>query len=98
LSKRVRFMRAMVMPRFGGPELFEERDVEGPEPGPGEVLVRVVVAGTNPVDTKLRADGSFAGLEPPVVLGSDASVREGRGHPNREQHEVDPRFRRPDLR
>lgn len=61
------------MPRFGGPELFEERDVERPEPGPGEVLVRVVVAGTNPVDTKLRADGSFAGLEPPVVLGSDVS-------------------------
>jgi NADPH2:quinone reductase len=66
-------MRAMVMPRFGGPELFEERDVERPEPGPGEVLVRVVVAGTNPVDAKLRADGSFAGLEPPVVLGSDVS-------------------------
>jgi NADPH2:quinone reductase len=66
-------MRAMVMPRFGGPELFEESNIERPEPGPGEVLVRVVVAGTNPVDTKLRADGSFAGLEPPVVLGSDVS-------------------------
>lgn len=98
MSERVHFMRAMVMPRFGGPELFEERDVEGPEPGPSEVLVRVVVAGTNPVDTKLRADGSFARLQPPVVLGSDASVREGRGRSNREQHEVDPRFRRPDLR
>lgn len=66
-------MRAMVMPRFGGPELFEERDLGKPEPGGGEVLVRVVVAGTNPVDAKLRADGSFAGLEPPVVLGSDVS-------------------------
>ena len=66
-------MRAMVTPRFGGPELFEERDLERPRPGPGEVLVGVVVAGTNPVDAKLRADGSFAGLEPPVVLGSDVS-------------------------
>ena len=66
-------MRAMVMPQFGGPELFEERDAGRPEPGPGEVLVRVVVAGTNPIDAKLRADGSFAGLEPPVVLGSDVS-------------------------
>ena len=66
-------MRALVMPRFGGPELFEESDLERPEPGPGEALVRVVVAGTNPVDTKPRADGSFAGLEPPVVLGSDVS-------------------------
>ena len=61
------------MPRFGGPEIFEERDVGRPEPGPGEVLVRVVVAGTNPIGAKLRADGSFAGLEPPVVLGSDVS-------------------------
>jgi D-arabinose 1-dehydrogenase-like Zn-dependent alcohol dehydrogenase len=69
LPKRGRLMRAMVIPRFGGPELFEERDGGRPGLGPGEVLVRVVVAGTNPVDTKLRADGSFAGLEPPVVLG-----------------------------
>ncbi len=66
-------MRAMVMPEFGGPDLFEERDVERPSPGPGQVLVRVVAAGTNPVDAKLRADGSFAGLEPPVILGADVS-------------------------
>ena len=66
-------MRAMVTPRFGGPELFEERDVERPSPGPGQVLVKVLVAGTNPADTKLRADGSFAGLEPPVILGADIS-------------------------
>ena len=67
-------MRAMVTPKFGGPELFEERDdVERPTPGPGQVLVRVLAAGVNPIDTKLRADGSFAGLEPPVILGADVS-------------------------
>lgn len=66
-------MRAMVLPRFGGPELLEERDVERPEPGPGEVLVRVVASGTNPVDAKLRRDGSWAGLEPPVILGYDVA-------------------------
>jgi NADPH2:quinone reductase len=66
-------MRAMVTPEFGGPDTFEERDVQRPEPGPGEVLVRVFASGTNPVDAKLRADGSFAGLEPPVILGSDVS-------------------------
>jgi NADPH:quinone reductase len=67
-------MRAMVTPKFGGPELFEERDdVERPLPGPGQVLVRVLAAGVNPIDTKLRADGSFAGLEPPVILGADVS-------------------------
>lgn len=66
-------MRAMVTPEFGGPDIFEERDVQKPEPGPGEVLVRVIASGTNPIDAKLRADGSFAGLEPPVVLGADVS-------------------------
>ena len=66
-------MRAMVTPKFGGPELFEEQDVERPSPGPGQVLVRVIASGTNPIDTKLRADGSFAGLEPPVILGADVS-------------------------
>ncbi len=63
----------MVLPRFGGPELFELRDVPAPVPGPGELLVRIAYSGTNPVDAKLRANGSWAGLAPPVVLGYDAS-------------------------
>jgi NADPH:quinone reductase len=66
-------MRAMVTPQFGGPDLFEERDVERPHPGPDEILVRVVAAGTNPIDAKLRAAGGSRGLEAPVVLGADVS-------------------------
>jgi NADPH:quinone reductase len=66
-------VRAMVTPQFGGPDFFEERDVERPRPGAGEVLVRVVAAGTNPVDAKLRANGSSAGLEAPIILGADIS-------------------------
>ena len=66
-------VRAMIIPEFGGPDIFEERDVERPEPGPGEVLVRVFASSANPIDAKLRADGSFAGLEPPVILGADVS-------------------------
>jgi NADPH2:quinone reductase len=63
----------MVIPQFGGPDLFEERDVERLHPGPGEVQVRVVAAGTNPVDAKFRANGSSAGLEAPIILGADIS-------------------------
>src|SRR5215218_7070240 len=63
----------MVTPQFGGPDFFEERDVERPRPGTGEVLVRVVAAGTNPVDAKLRANGASAGLEAPIILGADIS-------------------------
>jgi NADPH:quinone reductase len=66
-------VRAMVTPQFGGPDLFEERDVEKPYPGPGEVLVRVVAAGTNPVDAKFRAAGDSIGFEAPIVLGADIS-------------------------
>jgi NADPH2:quinone reductase len=66
-------MRAMVLPRFGPPELFELRDIDVQRPGPGQVLVRVRASGTNPVDSKLRANGAWAGLEPPVVLGYDVA-------------------------
>ena len=52
-------MRAMVLPRFGGPDLFEAREVERPSPGPGEVLVRVAATAVNPVDAKLRAKGGW---------------------------------------
>jgi NADPH:quinone reductase len=66
-------MRAMVLPKFGGPELFELHEVEQQQPGPGEVLVRVVASGTNPVDAKLRRNGAWANLKPPVILGYDVA-------------------------
>ncbi len=66
-------MRAVTLPRFGGSELMEVKEIERPEPGRGEVLVRVMAAGTNPIDAKIRANGTWAGLELPVVLGYDAA-------------------------
>jgi NADPH2:quinone reductase len=66
-------MRAIVLSRFGGPEVLELRELERPQPAPGELLVRVVAAGTNPVDAKLRANGAWAHITPPVVIGYDAA-------------------------
>ena len=63
----------MLIRRFGGPEELKLEEVEIPAPGHGEILVRVAASGTNPVDAKLRANGAWAGLEPPVVLGYDVS-------------------------
>ncbi len=40
-------MRAMVVPAYGPPEVFECRQVPEPEPGPGEVLIRVAFVGVN---------------------------------------------------
>ncbi len=66
-------MRAMVIKAFGGLEVFELREVERPNAGPGQVLVRVVASGTNPVDAKIRAAGSWARITPPAILGYDVS-------------------------
>ncbi len=48
-------MRAIVYSGNGGPEVLELVDRPVPEPGPGEVRVRVVVSGVNPTDWKARA-------------------------------------------
>jgi NADPH2:quinone reductase len=63
----------MILPRFGEPEVFEQRDVETPRPGPGDLLVRVIAAGTNPVEAKIRRDGYGSRLETPAILGYDVS-------------------------
>jgi NADPH2:quinone reductase len=66
-------MRAVVVERFGAPEVMRVRDIECPHPGPRQLLVRVWAAGVNPVDAQNRSDGSWAALELPFVPGSDAS-------------------------
>jgi NADPH:quinone reductase len=66
-------MRAIVYERFGGPEVLELRDCPRPRASSGEVVVAVHAAGVNPVDAQNRADGTWAGLEPPVIPGYDFS-------------------------
>ncbi|MBE1485503.1 NADPH:quinone reductase [Plantactinospora soyae] len=52
-------MKAAVYQRTGDPAVLEVIDRPVPEPGPGEVLVRVAVSGVNPTDWKARqGDGS----------------------------------------
>lgn len=66
-------MRAIVLDQFGGPEVLHLREMPRPSPGPGQVRVAVHAAGVNPVDAGNRRDGSWAGIQPPVIPGSDAS-------------------------
>lgn len=65
-------MRAIVQDSLGGPEVLHPATVERPEPGIGQVLVRVVAAGVNPADAMNRQTGIFSGT-PPFVLGWDVS-------------------------
>ena len=64
-------MRAVRVPRFGGPEVVEVQDVPVPSPGPNEVLVRVGAAGVAPWDAIIREGESEVSPPAPLTLGSD---------------------------
>ncbi|MEU1707785.1 NADP-dependent oxidoreductase [Streptomyces sp. NPDC005706] len=66
-------MRAVVVERWGGPENLVQREVERPEPGLNEVLVRVHAAGVNPVDWKTRAGGALIDWGAVPAVGWDVS-------------------------
>lgn len=66
-------MRAVVLTAFGGPDVLRLTEVPDPEPGLGQVRIAVHFAGVNPVDAGNRADGSWAGLQVPCILGYDVA-------------------------
>ncbi|MFF7610945.1 NADP-dependent oxidoreductase [Streptomyces lavendulae] len=66
-------MRAVVVSKWGGPEVLVETEAERPEPGMGEVLVRVHAAGVNPVDWKTRESGGLIPWGPVPAVGWDVS-------------------------
>ncbi len=66
-------MQAVTISTFGGPDVLRVADVAVPEPGPGQVRVKVRAAAVHPVDLAIRA-GAFAELlpgQPRYVLGWD---------------------------
>src|SRR5882757_2059885 len=66
-------MHAIVQSAFGGPEMLVHKETDVPEPGPGEVLLRVAGAGVNPGDTVLRS-GRVPGLVTlPWTPGNDVA-------------------------
>ena len=68
-------MKAVRIHAYGGPEQMQLADAPIPPCGANDVLVRVVAAGINPVDWKMRA-GFLAQAVPktfPITLGSDAA-------------------------
>ncbi|MFD5921074.1 NADP-dependent oxidoreductase [Kitasatospora sp. NPDC058201] len=66
-------MKAVTVPRFGGPEVLRVAEVPDPVPGPGEVRVTVYAAGVQPVDLSVRAGLAPAGVEiaPGLVPGNE---------------------------
>jgi NADPH:quinone reductase-like Zn-dependent oxidoreductase len=63
-------MRAVTVTGFGAEPEVTERPV--PEPGPGEVLVRLSAAGLNPFDWKV-IDGAITDVSFPLIIGTDGA-------------------------
>jgi Alcohol dehydrogenase GroES-like domain len=66
------FMKAARVLRFGPPSVITNDDVPQPEPGAGQLLVRVKAAGVGNWDALIR-EGKVE-LQPlPIILGSELS-------------------------
>jgi NADPH:quinone reductase-like Zn-dependent oxidoreductase len=68
-------MEAMVLDRFGGPEVLHLATIERPRAAPGGVIVQVAYAGVNPADWKTREGwlSQFFEYQFPFVVGFDAA-------------------------
>ncbi len=64
-------MRAVQLTEFGGPEVLDLVDLDVPEPGDGEVLIKVAHAGVNFADTHQRENAYVAKQELPLVPGGE---------------------------
>jgi NADPH:quinone reductase-like Zn-dependent oxidoreductase len=66
-------MKAVVVHKYGGPEVLKFEDYPDPVPGAGEVLVRVAAASVNPLDCKRRAGltDDYYPIHFPGLIGVD---------------------------
>ncbi|MHB9134755.1 MAG: NADP-dependent oxidoreductase [Armatimonadota bacterium] len=65
-------MKAVVIHEFGGPEVMRLEEVAEPRAGAGEIRIRVIAAGVNPADWKMRANPR-ENAEMPMTLGLDVA-------------------------
>jgi NADPH:quinone reductase-like Zn-dependent oxidoreductase len=81
-------MQAVVMHETGDPDVLRYEEAERPEPGDGEVLIKVRAAAVNPMDWKYRR--GFVDKQLPAVLGIDVSgtIEESRAEGFAEGDEV----------
>ena len=66
-------MKAIVIPKHGGPEVLQGTEIGDPKPGPGEVVVRVRACALNHLDLWVRRCLNGVTFPLPLVPGSDIS-------------------------
>ncbi len=75
-------MKAAYIEETGPPENIQYGELPDPEPGPGQVLVKMRAVAVNPIDTYLRNGANYWELPKPFIIGCDiagevAAVGEG---------------------
>src|SRR4030043_1637709 len=66
-------MKVVLFHKHGGPEVLEYTDFPTPEPGEGQVLVKLETAALNRVDLWTRNGWPGIKLESPHISGSDGA-------------------------
>jgi NADPH2:quinone reductase len=67
-------MKAILVKRFGGPDVLSAAEIPTPEPAEGEIRIRLRAAGVNPVETYIRSGNYTAGLPTlPYTPGTDGA-------------------------
>jgi NADPH:quinone reductase-like Zn-dependent oxidoreductase len=75
LQTKSQTMKAIRIHNYGGPEVLKYEDAPRPQPGEGEVRIRVHAATVNPIDWNVR-EGHMKDFWPhkfPLILGWDLS-------------------------
>jgi NADPH:quinone reductase len=72
-------MKALVITRFGGPEVLEVQTVPDAHPGPDQVVIKVEAGGLNFADL-MTAEGGYAGTpKPPLIAGREFAGNDENG-------------------
>jgi NADPH2:quinone reductase len=64
-------MKAAFINETGEPDVLQYGELPTPEPGPGEVLVKIGAAALNPIDTYIRSGAVALPIEFPYIVGCD---------------------------
>ena len=66
-------MRAVLVEEWGGPEVLQVKEAPKPEPGEGQVLIKVESAGINFADTHQTENSYLAKYELPLIPGTEVT-------------------------
>ena len=67
-------MKAVLMQQAGAPDVLHYTEVTKPKiTRPQELLIEIKAAGINPIDTKLRTNGTYYPDNMPAIIGCDGS-------------------------